>query len=223
MLLPRSRLCCDIIGIRSFPGLVNREQDYQEQVLQKFKDFSAKPIINLESATVHPLQSLADAITIDELKTKANPKIVLTWAPHVKALPQSVANSFASWMLKWGADLTIANPEGYDLCTDFTQGAKIVHDQDVALADADFVYCKNWSSYQSYGNIIPVKQDWQVTAEKMSLTDSGKFMHCLPVRRNLVVSDDVLNSSETSVVIQQASNRVYSAAAVLNQMLDSEC
>ena len=134
-----------------------------------------------------------------------------------------MANSFASWMLKWGADLTIANPEGYDLCTDFTQGAKIVHDQDVALADADFVYCKNWSSYQSYGNIIPVKQDWQVTAEKMSLTDSGKFMHCLPVRRNLVVSDDVLNSSETSVVIQQASNRVYSAAAVLNQMLDSEC
>lgn len=210
---------CDIIGVRAFAKLKNREDDYQENVMEKFREFAGVPIVNLESATRHPCQSLTDLLTIQELKTVERPKIVLTWAPHVKVLPQAVANSFAEWVNLTDYEFIIANPEGYDLDKKFTGNAIVTHNQDEAFANADFIYAKNWSSYEHYGQILPGNSDWQITAAKMALTNNAKFMHCLPVRRGLVVSDEVLDS-ENSVVIQQAGNRVWAAQAVLKQILE---
>lgn len=210
---------CDIIGIRSFPSLNDKETDYKEEVIKKFINYSGVPVVSLESATRHPLQSLADLITIEELKTKKRPKVVLTWAAHPKALPQAVPNSFSEWMLKADVDFTIVHPEGYELDTQFTNGAKIMYDQDEALKGADFVYLKNWSSYKYYGNILNKDRSWMITKEKMALTNNGKFMHCLPVRRNVKVTDEVLDSP-ASVVIQEAGNRVWAAQAVLKKILD---
>ena len=210
---------CDIIGIRAFPSLNDKESDYKEEIISKFIKYSGVPVVSLESATLHPLQSFADLITIEELKKTARPKVVLTWASHPKALPQAVPNSFAEWMVRANVDFTITHPEGYDLDEKFTQGAKIVYDQNEALEGADFVYAKNWSSYEYYGNILSKDKSWTITREKMNLTNNGKFMHCLPVRRNVEVSDEVLDS-DTSVVIHEAGNRVWSAQAVLKKLLD---
>ena len=210
---------CDILGIRSFPSLNDKESDYKEEVIGKFITYSGVPLVSLESATLHPLQSLADLMTIEELKKKARPKVVLTWAAHPKALPQAVPNSFAEWMIKADVDFVITHPEGYELDTKFTDGAEITYDQDEALKGADFVYAKNWSSYEYYGNILSKDKSWTITPEKMALTDNGKFMHCLPVRRNVEVTDAVLDSP-TSVVIHEAGNRVWAAQAVLKKILD---
>ncbi len=209
---------CDIVGIRTFAGLTDRAYDYQEVVINSFKKYCGKPILNLESATKHPLQSLADLITIEELKTKPKPKIVLTWAPHFKALPQAVGNSFTEWMNAANQDLTIACPEGYNLAPEIVGNAKIVHNQDEALKDADFVYVKNWSSYDNYGEVLTQDPSWMITAQKMALTNNGKLMHCLPVRRNLKITDEVLDSAN-SVVIQQAGNRLWAAQAVLKMLV----
>lgn len=208
----------DIIGVRSFPGLKNREEDYGEAIFNKFVEYCGVPLVSLESATRHPLQSLADLITIEELKTKARPKVVLTWAPHVKPLPQAVPNSFAEWMCKADVDFTITHPAGYELCTDFTQGATITTNQQEALADADFIYVKNWSAYEPYGKIYPGNEDWMLTAEKLKNTNNAKVMHCLPVRRNLELSDEILDGPN-SIVVHEAGNRVWAAQAVLKQML----
>ena len=209
---------CDIVAVRSFAGLTNRDDDYNEKVLNSFVKYCGKPILNMESATRHPLQSLTDVITIEELKTKPRPKVVLTWAPHVKALPQAVPNSFAEWMNTADVDFVIANPEGYDLHPDFVGNATVTHDPVEAFVGADFIYAKNWSSYTEYGKILNKDSKWMVSAEKMALTNNAKFMHCLPVRRNLIVSDAVIDSPN-SVVIQQAGNRLWAAQAVLKMML----
>lgn len=209
---------CDIVGIRSFPGLVDREEDYSEKVLNQFVKHTGRPIVSLESATRHPLQSLTDLITIEELKTKPRPKVVLTWAPHVKALPQAVPNSFAEWMNAADVDFVITHPEGYELAPEFAGNAKVTHNQEEAFKDADFIYAKNWSSYNDYGKILSQDPSWKITTEKMALTNNAKFMHCLPVRRNIVVDDAVLDSPN-SVVIQQAGNRVWAAQVVLKQIL----
>jgi N-succinyl-L-ornithine transcarbamylase len=210
----------DIIGVRSFPGLKNREEDYSENIFNKFAKYCGVPVVSLESATRHPLQSLADLVTIEELKTKTRPKVVLTWAPHVKALPQAVPNSFAEWMCKADVDFTIVHPKGYDLCPDFTKGATITNNQDEALADADFIYVKNWSAYEPYGKIFGGFDDWMLTIDKLKPTNNAKVMHCLPVRRNLELSDEILDG-QNSVVVHQAGNRVWAAQAVLKQMLES--
>ena len=210
----------DIIGVRSFPGLRNREEDYSEMIFNKFVEFCKVPVVSLESATRHPLQSLADLVTIQELKTKTRPKVVLTWAPHIKPLPQAVPNSFAEWMCKADVDFTIAQPKGYELCPDFTKGANITHNQDEALADADFIYVKNWSAYEPYGNIFGGNEDWMLTNEKLKQTNNAKVMHCLPVRRNLELSDEILDGPN-AIVIHEAGNRVWAAQAVLKQMLES--
>src|SRR5580698_2241494 len=172
----------DIIGVRSFPGLKNRDEDYSEMIFNKFVQFCGVPVVSLESATRHPLQSLADLVTIEELKTRNRPKVVLTWAPHIKPLPQAVPNSFAEWMCKADVDFTIAHPKGYELCRDFTKGATITHNQEDALTDADFIYVKNWSAYEPYGKIFPGNEDWMLTNEKLKATNHAKVMHCLPVR-----------------------------------------
>jgi N-succinyl-L-ornithine transcarbamylase len=210
----------DIIGVRSFPGLKDREEDYSEQVFNKFVEYCGVPMVSLESATRHPLQSLADLITIEELKTKPRPKVVLTWAPHIKPLPQAVPNSFAEWMCKADVDFVIAHPEGYELNADFTQGATITHNQQEALQDADFIYVKNWSAYEPYGKVIKGHDDWMLTGESLQATNNAKVMHCLPVRRNLELSDEILDGPN-SVVIHEAGNRVWAAQAVLKQLLDS--
>jgi N-succinyl-L-ornithine transcarbamylase len=210
----------DIIGVRSFPGLKNREEDYSEMVFNKFVQFCGVPVVSLESATRHPLQSLADLVTIEELKTRTRPKVVLTWAPHIKPLPQAVPNSFAEWMCKADVDFTIAHPKGYELCTDFTNGATITHNQDEALADADFIYVKNWSAYEPYGKILPGNDDWMLTNDKLKATNKAKVMHCLPVRRNLELSDEILDG-ESSIVVHEAGNRVWAAQAVLKRMLEA--
>jgi N-succinyl-L-ornithine transcarbamylase len=210
---------CDIIGIRAFPSLNDKESDYKEEIISKFIKYSGVPLISLESATLHPLQSFADLITIEELKKKERPKVVLTWAAHPKALPQAVPNSFAEWMLRANVDFVITHPEGYELDEKFTNGAKITHDQNEALKGADFVYAKNWSSYEYYGNILSKDKSWMITKEKMDLTNDGKFMHCLPVRRNVEVADAVLDSP-SSVVIHEAGNRVWSAQAVMKKILE---
>jgi len=209
---------CDIVGVRSFPGLVDREYDYSELVLKQFMKFTGKPIVSLESATRHPLQSLTDLITITEYKTVERPKVVLTWAPHVKALPQCVPNSFAEWMNIANVDFTIAHPKGYELAPEFSGNAKICYDPKEAFEGADFIYAKNWSSYEDYGKILSSDPAWTVSAEKMKLTNNAKFMHCLPVRRNVVVDDDVIDSVN-SIVIQQAGNRLWAAQAVLKEIL----
>ncbi|MEO8884444.1 MAG: acetylornithine carbamoyltransferase [Mucilaginibacter sp.] len=210
----------DIIGVRSFPGLTNRDEDYSEVIFNKFVEYCGIPIVSLESATRHPLQSLADLITIEELKTKARPKVVLTWAPHIKPLPQAVPNSFAEWMCKADVDFTITHPAGYELSTDFTQGATITTNQDEALADADFIYVKNWSAFEPYGKIFEGNEDWMLTNDKLKTTNNAKVMHCLPVRRNLELSAEVLDGPN-SIVVHEAGNRVWAAQAVLKQMLET--
>lgn len=209
---------CDILGVRTFPGLTDKSADYQEEMLGLFLHYAGKPILSLESATRHPLQSLADLLTIEELKKKEKPKIVLTWAPHIKALPQAVPNSFAEWMLAAGHELTITHPEGYELDEQFTQGAHIEVDQKKALQDADFVYVKNWSSFKEYGQVLRRDPEWMMNKDKWALTAEAAVMHCLPVRRNVVMSDDILNS-DASVVIRQAGNREYAAQAALKYLL----
>ncbi|HWZ14465.1 MAG TPA: hypothetical protein VNW95_04440 [Mucilaginibacter sp.] len=209
----------DIIGVRSFPGLKDRDEDYSEAVFNKFVQYCGVPVVSLESATRHPLQSLADLVTIEELKTRPRPKVVLTWAPHIKPLPQAVPNSFAEWMCRADVDFTITHPKGYELSTDFTKGATITHNQDEALADADFIYVKNWSAYEPYGTIFPGNEDWMLTNERLKITNKAKIMHCLPVRRNLELSAEVLDG-ESSVVVHEAGNRVWAAQAVLKRMLE---
>lgn len=211
----------DILGIRTFPGLTNRDEDYSEHYINQFVKYAGVPVVSLESATVHPLQSLADAVTIKELRTKPKPKVVLTWAPHIKALPQAVPNSFAEWMNNWDdVDFVITHPKGYELNGSFSKDAPIEYDQDKALADADFVYVKNWSAYEKYGEILSADSNWMMTTDKLKLIPQAKVMHCLPVRRNLVIADDVLDGSQ-SAVIQQAGNRVWAAQAVLAEILKS--
>jgi N-succinyl-L-ornithine transcarbamylase len=209
---------CDIIGLRSFAGLADREKDNREEVLNKFVEYAGVPILSLESALRHPLQSLADLVTIEELKTKDKPRVVLTWAPHPKALPQAVPNSFAEWMNRADVDFVITHPKGYALSEEFVGDAIVTNDQRAAFEGADFIYAKNWSSYEQYGQILSKDTNWTVDAVKMALTDDAKFMHCLPVRRNMIVTDEVIDSPN-SVVIQQAGNRVCAAQAVLKHML----
>jgi len=211
---------CDIIGFRSFPGLVNREEDYSEEVFSKFVKFCGVPVVSLESATRHPLQSLADLITIEELKKTAKPKVVLTWAPHVKPLPQAVANSFAEWMNKTDYDFVITHPEGYDLASEFVGNALVNNNQDEALAGADFVYVKNWSSYEDYGKMLINDDSWMMTNEKLKLTNNAGVMHCLPVRRGLELSHEILDGPN-SLVLNQANNRVWAAQAVLKSILET--
>jgi len=210
----------DMIAIRSFPGLVNRDKDYQEEVMTQFVKFATVPIVNLESSTLHPLQSFADIITLEQHRKASRPKtkVVLTWAPHIRALPQAVSNSFAQWALGYEYDLVITHPEGYQLNENFTHGARIEYDQLAAFEGADFIYAKNWSSYEDYGKVLSTDPDWLITKEKMKLTNQGKFMHCLPTRRNLEIADDVLDSPD-SLVVKQAKNRIFAAQAVLNELL----
>lgn len=209
---------CDMIGLRTFPELIEKDKDYNEEILNKFMKYSGVPIISLESATRHPLQSLADLITIEELKTRNRPKVVLAWGPHVKALPQAVPNSFTEWMNVGDVDLVIANPEGYDLDKSFRKDAPVVHNLDEALVDADFVYVKNWSSFEQYGKILPAGGDWMLTNERLKATNAAKVMHCLPVRRGVELSAEILDGN-SSVVIHQAGNRLWAAQAVLKTML----
>lgn len=208
----------DIIGVRAFAGLTDAEEDYKELVLESFRALSGVPIVNLESATRHPCQSLADLITIEELKTKTRPKVVLTWAPHIKPLPQAVGNSFAEWLNLTDYDFVITNPEGYDLPEAYRGNAIVTHNQAEAFEGADFIYAKNWSSYTDYGKVLPGNEDWIISQDKMALTDNAKFMHCLPVRRGLIVEDEVIDS-DNSVVIQQAGNRVWSVQAAMKKIL----
>lgn len=210
----------DVLAIRTFPSLKNKEDDYSELYINQFIKYAGVPIISLESATLHPLQSLTDVITITEnFNGQRKPKVVLTWAPHVKPLPQCVANSFAQWINAWGkADFVITHPEDYELDERFTKGATITHNQNEALKDADFVYVKNWSTYNDYGKIYCNDPTWMLTNKKLALTNKAKLMHCLPVRRNVELSDEVLDSPD-SLVTQEASNRVWAAQAVLSEIL----
>jgi N-succinyl-L-ornithine transcarbamylase len=231
----------DIIGVRSFPSLTNKEEDYSEHVIKQFIKYAGVPVVSLETATLHPLQSFTDIITIKEQLLLAppsldevgmrKPKIVLTWAPHIKPLPQCVANSFAQWVNAWnhtlalskgegisGIDFVITHPEDYELDEQFTKGAIIMHNQQEALKDADFVYVKNWSTYHDYGKIYSNDPSWMLTPEKLKVTNNAKIMHCLPVRRNVELSDEVLDSAN-SLVTQEASNRVWAAQAVLSEIL----
>ncbi len=213
---------CDVIGVRSFARFENKADDYEERILNQFIRYSGRPVFAMETATVHPLQSFADLITIEEHKTKARPKVVLTWAPHPRALPQAVPNSFAQWMNAADYELVITHPHGYELNPAFTGNAPIVYDQDEALRGADFVYAKNWSAYAdpNYGKILCTDRSWTITTEKMALTDNAYFMHCLPVRRNMIVSDDVIESPR-SLVIPEAANREISAEVVIKRILES--
>ncbi len=218
----------DILCIRTFPSLKNRDDDYSELYITEFVKWCGVPVISLESATLHPLQSLTDLITIQEylipnpsplVEKGVKPKIVLTWAPHVKALPQCVANSFAQWITAWDeAEFVITHPEDYELAEQFTKGATIIHNQDKALRDADFVYVKNWSTYNDYGKIYENDPRWMLTNKKLEVTNNAKVMHCLPVRRNVELSDEVLDS-KNSIVTQEAANRVWAAQAVISEIL----
>ena len=211
---------CDMVAIRAFASLSDKEKDEAETVLRSFAKYASIPIINMESATAHPLQALADAITIEEFKPKYKPKVVLSWAPHPKALPHAVGNSFTQMMKYMDADFIIAHPEGYSLNPKITEGVECMTDQEKAMEGADFVYTKNWCSYDHYGQILKTDDQWMITPDKMELTNNGKFMHCLPIRRNIVASDGVLDSPR-SLVIQQSQNRIYSAQAVLKQLLEN--
>lgn len=214
----------DILAIRTFPSLKNRTEDYSEKFINQFVQYSGIPVVSLESATLHPLQSLTDIITMEEEIVQRNlnrkPKVVLTWAPHIKPLPQCVSNSFAQWVNAWGkADFVITHPEGYELDEKFTTGASITHNQDEALKNADFVYVKNWSSYKEYGRMLPSgTEDWMLTNKKMGPTNQAKIMHCLPVRRNVELSDELLDGPN-SLVTTEAGNRVWAAQAVLAEIL----
>ena len=215
---------CDIIGIRAFAGLADREYDYNETILKQFIEYGGKPVISLESATVHPCQAFADLITIDEYKKKDRPKVVMTWAPHPKALPQAVPNSFAQWMNAADVDFVITHPEGYELDPRFAGNARIEYDQMKALEGADFVYAKNWScpgttNPEDYGKILSKDMGWTVDEKHMAVTNNAYFMHCLPVRRNMIVSDAVIDAP-SSLVIPEAANRVVSAQVVMKRMLE---
>lgn len=216
----------DILAIRTFPSLKNREEDYSELFIKQFIRFAGVPVISLESATLHPLQSLTDLVTMQESLVQhplpgKKPKVVLTWAPHIKPLPQCVANSFAEWVNAWGvADFVITHPQGYELDEKFTKGATIEYDQQKALAGADFVYVKNWSSYQQYGQVLCSDESWMLANHSLQVTNNAKVMHCLPVRRNIELSDEILDG-ENSLVTQQAGNRVWAAQAVLSEILNA--
>ena len=213
---------CDIIGVRSFAKFENKEDDYQEKILNQFIQYSGRPVFSMEAATRHPLQSFADLITIEEYKTKERPKVVLTWAPHPRPLPQAVANSFSEWMNATDYEFVITHPKGYELASEFVGNAKVEYDQKKAFEGADFIYAKNWSVYTdpNYGKVINTDRSWTVDSEKMALTNNAFFMHCLPVRRNMIVSDDVIESSQ-SIVIPEAANREISAQVVLKRILES--
>ena len=211
---------CDMVAIRAFASLSDKNKDEEEQVLNNFARYASITVINMESATAHPLQALADAVTINEQGLTKRPKIVLTWAPHPKALPHAVGNSFSRMVQQLDADFVIAQPQGYELNPEITKNTPLIYDQEEALKDADFVYAKNWCSYSDYGNILRTDEQWMLTAKKMKLTHNAKFMHCLPIRRNVVVSDDVLDHSN-SLVIEQANNRTYAAQWVLKQLLEN--
>jgi N-succinyl-L-ornithine transcarbamylase len=208
----------DIIGVRTFPSLKDREKDYADQIIKSFVRYARVPVVSLESAIRHPLQSLTDVLTVEQFKKTARPKVVLTWAPHPRALPQAVPNSFVEWMQRAEVDLVITHPKGYELAPEFAKDTPVVYDQNKALEGADFVYAKNWSSYEQYGQILSQDPDWQITPDKMARTNEARFMHCLPVRRNVIVSDAVLDSPQ-SVVIEQAGNRTFAAMAVLKAIL----
>lgn len=211
---------CDIIAVRCFAGMKSKEDDINESILSQFVLHAKVPVVSLESATRHPLQSLADCITIAEnWKEERKPKVVLTWAPHIKPIAQAVGNSFAEWMQEMDVDFVIANPKGYDLDKNFTKNIKVVHDQDEALIDADFIYVKNWSSFDEYAAMPEVKENWMLTNEKLAQTNQGKVMHCLPVRRNVELSDEVMDG-ENSIIYQQAKNRIFSAQAVFSEILN---
>ena len=220
--IPVMGCMCDMIGVRSFARFESREDDYNEVILNQFIQYSGKPVFSMEAATRHPLQTFADIITIEEHKEKPRPKVVMTWAPHPKALPQAVPNSFAEGMSMTDYDFVIANPEGYDLAPEFVGNAKVTHNQDEALEGADFVYAKNWAPYEAenYGKVINYDMNWTVTAKKMALTNNAFFMHCLPVRRNMIVTDEVIESPR-SLVIPEVANRIVSAQAVLKMLLQS--
>lgn len=213
---------CDIIGVRSFAGLKDKAEDYEERVIEQFIRYSGRPVFSMEAATRHPLQSFADLITIEEFKEVERPKVVLTWAPHPKALPQAVPNSFAEWMNATDYDFVITHPEGYELAPEFVGNARVEYDQRKAFEGADFIYAKNWSAYAdpNYGKVLHADRDWMVDAEKMALTNNARFMHCLPVRRNMIVSDEVIESPR-SIVIPEAANREISAQTVLKRMLEA--
>ena len=211
---------CDVIGVRSFARFESKKDDYDEVILNQFIKHSGRPVFSMEAATRHPLQSFADLITIEEHKTKARPKVVMTWAPHPKALPQAVPNSFAEWMNATDYEFVITHPKGYELDPEFVGNARVEYDQMKAFEGADFIYAKNWSAYsgENYGKILCTDRDWTVDAEKMALTNNAFFMHCLPVRRNMIVTDDVIESPQ-SLVIPEAANRVVSAQTILKEIL----
>lgn len=213
---------CDIIGVRSFAGLKDKAEDYEDRVIEQFIRYSGRPVFSMEAATRHPLQSFADLITIEEFKTKPRPKVVMTWAPHPRALPQAVPNSFAEWMNATDYDFVITHPEGYELDPKFVGNARVEYDQRKAFEGADFIYAKNWSAYTdpNYGKVLSTDRGWTVDAEKMALTDNAFFMHCLPVRRNMIVTDDVIES-DRSIVIPEAANREISAQVVIKRLLES--
>jgi len=213
---------CDLIGVRSFAGLENKKFDYEETILNQFIKYSGRPVFSMESATCHPLQAFADLITIEQYKENTRPKVVLTWAPHPKALPQAVPNSFADFMNAADVDFVITHPKGYELAEQFVRGAKVEYDQRKAFEGADFIYAKNWSAYAdpNYGKIISKDMSWTVDTEKMNLTNNAFFMHCLPVRRNMIVTDDVIESPR-SLLIPEAANRVVSAQTVIKRILES--
>ena len=210
---------CDVIGVRAFARFESKEDDYSEKILNQFVDYAGVPVVSMEGATRHPLQSYADLVTIEEYKTVERPKVVLTWAPHPKALPQAVANSFVEWMSETDYDLVVTHPEGYELAPEFMGDVKVEYDQKKAFEGADFIYAKNWSSYKDYGKVVSKDMRWTVNEEKMALTNNAKFMHCLPVRRNVVVSDGVIDSPG-SIVVEQAYNREVTAQAVLKMILE---
>lgn len=211
---------CDIIGVRSFPKLVDRDEDYSGDFFKKFIKYSGVPIVSLESSMLHPLQSFADVITIEETKKVARPKVVLSWAPHIKALPQAVPNSFAEWMNVYDVDFVIAHPKGYELAKQFSGNAKIEYNQDKALEGADYIYVKNWSSYEDYGKVLSMDSNWMINNAKLKNTNDAKIMHCLPVRRGIELSDEILDGPN-SLVVHEAGNRLWSAQAVLKKILES--
>ncbi|SFD70347.1 N-acetylornithine carbamoyltransferase [Thermophagus xiamenensis] len=211
---------CDIIGVRSFAKFENKEDDYSEKLLNQFIEYSGRPVISMESATRHPLQAFADLITIEEHKKVERPKVVLTWAPHPRALPQAVPNSFVEWMKVANVELTVTHPQGYELAPEFMDGVKVEYDQLKAFEGADFIYAKNWASFKDYGKVLTTDRSWTVDERKMAVTNNAKFMHCLPVRRNMIVTDGVLDSPN-SIVVEEAANRVVSAQTVLKRMLEA--
>jgi len=211
---------CDILAIRAFASLTDKREDYEEKVIEGFVKYATVPIVSLESATEHPLQALADALTITEYQNKPKPKVVLSWAPHPKALPQAVANSFVKIMKLKGVDLVVTHPYGYELKEEIAKNVTIEYNQDKAFDNADFIYTKNWSSYTEYGKVLTKDENWMITQNKMLLTNKAKFMHCLPVRRNMVVADEVLDS-KNSLVIDQANNRTYAAQIILKKLLEN--